>query len=1051
MACKKESKTLFTKVSSDHSSIYFSNQITENDQYNVYDFHNLYNGGGVAVIDINNDGLQDLYFAGNQVYDKLYLNKGNFVFEDISKSAGIQSRDWSTGVSVVDINKDGLLDLYVCKSGNESSETRANHLYINNGDLTFSEEALKYGIADTTETTHSAFFDFDKDGDLDLYLLTTSNKLRNPNLLHPKERYGLYTRDRLYINDGTGYFTEEGLQRGITENNHGLGLAISDLNQDGWLDIVASSDFLPNDIVYLNNQDGSFSNRTNEILPYQSRFSMGNDVADINNDGLPDLMTVDMLPSTNEQQKKMLMTSYHVFETELKLNYAPEFTRNMLFINNGIYQGLPQYSEQGYYAGVSSTDWSWAPLMVDFDNDGLKDIAVNNGYLRDVTDSDFISYNLSFADNTKSKEELRAFMNSNAAKLPHLEAKNMFFKQTDDLSFDQVTDQWISQEPGFSGGVAVADLDNDGDFDYVINNINEPAGIYKNNSTRNYLKINLLTLGNIPDLLGTTLKFETSTNSQSLYYNQVRGYLSSIDPSLIFGLGDQKTGILTIDWPDGKQSRIENVAANQTLNISYEDLDKIDIETPSNTSNFRLKNTEINHRENRFIDFYSENLLLQKYSNSGPAIAIADLNKDDIDEVFLGGNSDFNSKLYKQSSNGSFEIVWERECNGEVADAEFFDANGDGLLDLYLLKGSNEFLGQSEKYQDELLINIGHGNFEQRTAPTTTEPGSKILIADFDNDGDLDLFRFGAVRPSDFPNSSKTVLFINDGQGNFQTEGIFDLGIVRDAVSSDYDKDGDLDILLVGHFFAPIVLVNTDGKFEEKNLNSDLSGLWETIHASDLDGDGDLDYLLGNIGLNYRYPFSPKHPITIHGSKTNKGFVMSYYKNNGQTPIATRDDLIRQFPKLKNQFPNYSSYALASMIQLQNEFPITIREAKTMESGILWNNKGKLEFDALPQAAQRLSIFDFQTRNINNDELPDIIIAGNNYQLEPTNSGYIEGSLGTVLLNKGNKSFTVLTNQKSGLYLKGQTKELREIRTKKGSEILAARQNNSALRISQSH
>jgi hypothetical protein len=1048
-SCQKEAEQLFTQIPAEQSNIYFENRITENELYNVYDYHNLYNGGGIAVIDINNDGLQDLYFTGNQVYDKLYLNKGNFVFEDISQSAGIQSNDWSTGASVIDINQDGFLDIYVCKSGNENAEQRANHLYLNNGDLTFTEKATEYGLADTTHSNHSVFFDFDHDGDFDLYLLTTSNDIRNPNLLHEKNRYGLYARDRLYVNNGHGYFSEEGLRRGINQNNHGLGLAIADINQDGWEDILASSDFLQNDIIYVNNQDGTFSEKSSEILPYQSRFSMGNDIADLNNDGLPDIMTVDMLPSENEQQKKMLMTSYHVFEVEQQLGYEPEFTRNMLFLSQGIHEGMPQYSEIGLFAGVASTDWSWAPLMVDFDNDGLKDITVSNGYLRDVTDSDFVSYNVSFSEKTKSAAEMRAFMNKNAASLPHLRAKNKFFMQTQNLNFEDVTGIWTSAKEGFSNGAVIADLDNDGDYDFIVHNINERAGVFENHSTNNYLKIKLEGPETNPLGYGAKIELTINNETQTFFSQPVRGYQSSVDPSIIFGTGEKNGTIeLKVIWPSGKVSTLSKVGLNQTLVINESEAsapEQADLEEVMTL--FSQSESSLKYQENRFIDFYTENLLLQKYSAPGPAVAVADVDQDGFDEIYLGGNLEFSSRLYKQDQNGDFLILSEKNVKNDDADALFFDADADGFPDLYIVKGSNEHPVPSVKYQDELLLNDGRGKLTNHKLPAFDFPGSKVISADFDLDGDQDLLRFGAVIPAGFPNSSNSLVLINDGKGHFQKSSELNLGIIRDATTADLNLDGRIDIIAVGHFSSPKYLINTPEGFEVTDVLPSLNGLWNAVSAADLDADGDEDLILGNVGKNYRYLFKPEEPVQVYKSTKTEGFLITYFMNGVEVPAATRDDLIRQFPGLRSKFPDYAAYAKITMNDLRDVFDQKAAEINTMASGILWNEKGKFRFESFPEELQQAPINAILVKDFNQDQKPDLLLAGNSRQFEPTNTGYIEGSLGKVLLNDKHGKFRAIQNTESGLWLKGETRKLIELNTKKGNEILIARIQEPFIRL----
>ena len=1044
-SCSTQEEQLFTAVPKEHSQVYFENRIVENEQYNVYDYHNLYNGGGIAVIDINNDGLQDLYFTGNQVSDKLYLNKGDFVFEDISERAGVIRNDWSTGVSVVDINADGFLDLYVCKSGNESVENRGNKLFINNGDLTFREEAAERGLADTTHSDHAAFFDFDKDGDMDMYLLTTSNRIRNPNILREKDKYGLYARDRLYVNDGTGHFTEEGLKRGIDQNNHGLGLAVADINGDGWEDVLASSDFLPNDVVYMNNQDGTFSVKTSEILPYQSRFSMGNDIADVNNDGLPDIMTVDMLPSTNEQQKKMLMTSYHVFETEGQLGYQPEFTRNMFFLNEGIKDGLPRFSEMGMYMGVANTDWSWAPLMIDFDNDGLKDIAVSNGYLRDVTDSDYVSYNMSFAQKTKSAEELRAYMNENTANLPQLKARNRFFKQTGDFRFVDVTEKWVSEAQGFANGAVFADLDNDGDEDFIVNNINQPASILKNNSKNNYLKIKLKGRSNNPIAQGARIEITSDGKTQTWFQNLSRGYQSSVDPSVIFGLGNvKKVDKILVFWPMGGVSKLNDISVNQVLMVDEEK--SVPYATPSSqtTGNtlFHQLEVSVKHTEKRFIDYYRENLLLQKYSMVGPALAVADINGDHFDEFYLGGNKDWPGQL-RHISPEKIEGV-DLDCKGgEDADAVFFDANGDGHNDLYLVRGGTELPVPDAIYQDQLYLNDGKGGLQPADIlPNLDFPGSAALAFDFDGDGDIDVLRGGGVKPGKFPYSEKSVLLINN-KGRFDIGWQGDLGMVSDLL--EVEMKGQKVIVAVGHYRSPLILRKNRNEFIIEEINPELKGLWNTIAKADLDGDGDEDLILGNIGRNYRYPFSSNEPLSVYGSSKFGGFLVTCFEDGVEVPVATRDDLVRQFPAIRSKFPNYESYAKAKFSDMKELFETLLVRADEMKSMILWNEGATFKPEALPEPAQRFPIKAVLAEDFNKDGLPDLLLAGNSNYTEPTNTGFIQGSMGLVLLNQGNGEFKALTNTESGVWLSGQTNHLKLVKTKKGNEIIAARNNDSVI------
>ncbi|WP_255067498.1 VCBS repeat-containing protein [Lacihabitans sp. LS3-19] len=1044
---------MFDQIPDNLSNVYFNNMISENEKYNVFDYHNLYNGGGVGVLDINNDGLMDLYFTGNQVSDKLYLNKGNFVFEDITESSGVESIDWSTGVSIVDINSDGLVDIYVCKSGNESADKRANHFYINEGNLKFHDEALERGLADTSYSNQAAFFDFDHDGDLDMYLLTTSNLIRNPNLLHKIDLYEDYAYDKLFENNGNGYFKEVGREKGKLKNTHGLGLAVGDLNNDGWEDILASSDFLPNDALYINNKNKAFIEKSSSVLPFQSRFSMGNDIADLNNDGLSEIITTDMLPSNNEQQKKMLMTSYHVFETEKTLGYDSEFTRNMLFKNFGTDNyGQIQMGEVGQFAGINATDWSWSPLMVDFDNDGKKDIVITNGYLRDVTDADYVSYNMSFAGKVSSESDMKKYMNYNSKNLPHLDKKNQFFKNVGNWSFENMSESWLVQKTSFSNGAAFVDLDNDGDMDYVVNNINESASIFRNNCKSNYLKIVLN--GSLNNRFGQGAKVEVYNKGivQTHFQTLSRGYLSSVDPSIIFGL-EKELNIekLIVTWSGGKKQIFENIKANQVLEVFEKDaVFEKEIEKIKYRPLFSSVAFTYSHKESRFIDYYRENLLLRKYSQQGPTIGVADVNNDGLEDVFIGGSSIQPASFRIQSQSAGFkEGFLLPNQSGEDSDCLFFDANNDDFEDLYVVAGSNEFPENTKFYQDQLWINDKKGHFINKTLdllPEMISPGSVIVKFDIDHDGDLDLFRGGYVKPGKFPESSESFMLINTKHG-FEKIGLGSIGIIKDAVAVDFNKDGWEDLVIVGEFLEPIFYENRKGTLNRLPAINKIKGLWSCIESADLDNDGDIDFVLGNIGKNYRYKFDKDHPLEIHLGEYSgiKQSIPTYYLNNVKCLIPTRDDLIRQIPTLRGIFPNYISYAQSKTdwISPQSE----VFRAELMESIILKNIDGKIfEVEKLPNEVQMNSVKDFLIFDFNKDGFKDILIGGNDYDLEPTNSGFMEGNKGLLLEGTSKGKFQVLENQKSGFWINGAFRHFKMINEKSSPLVLAAF-NNSEFKV----
>ncbi|GAB3896878.1 VCBS repeat-containing protein [Larkinella knui] len=1059
MACEQKPKTLFTTLSAAESGVRFQNTVTENDSFNLVDYYYVYNGGGVAVGDLNNDNLPDLYFTGNQVGDRVYRNttkagSGSPTFQDVTASAGIQKSGWSTGVTMADVNADGLLDIYVCKSGNYEGNRRKNQLYINKGNFRFEESAERYGLADTSYTNQATFFDYDKDGDLDVYLLTSTNRIRNPNQVTPviTDGSGL-ANDRLFRNDSDASgprFTDVTQLAGILHDGFGLGLTVSDFNQDGWEDIYVANDFLANDFLYVNNRNGTFSEVGKTYFKHHSQFSMGCDAADINNDGLPDLVVADMLPADNEQRKKMAgPANYQQFESTIRQGYHPQFMRNMLQVNEGkAPDGRMVFSEIGQFAGISATDWSWSPLLADLDNDGWRDLMITNGYLRDITDLDFVSFNDSFAQGNRTPEEINAYLRQGAPKMPSIKKPNRFFRNHRDLTFDDVTASWFGAEPSLSNGSAYADLDRDGDLDLIVNNINQDAYILQNNTANtHYLQLKLQGPKQNPFGLGVDVTLYSKGLTQTHHQAVTRGFQSSVDYIIHFGLGSGKTvDSLTVVWPDGNAQTLKKPAIDRLLTVDYRQAFPT-VKQPENrpatllTDVTRASGIQFVHQEESYLDYNQEPLLPHKLSQQGPKLAAGDVNGDGLDDVFIGGSFRHYGKLLIQTPAGRFvEKPYTDESlpkDEEDVGALLFDADGDNDQDLYIVSGSNEYYDGSEYYQDRLYLNDGKGNFTKVTdrLPAIRHSGSCVMALDFDKDGDLDLFRGGRLKALQYPLPGESYLLVNE-KGRFRdatdqlAPNLRNIGMVTDAVWADIDQDSWPDLVVVGEMMPITVFKNNRGRLAPASFDAlkGSEGFWNCIRSGDFDQDGDVDFVIGNLGLNSRYRVSSGEPMRIYAADYDGNGRLdalgSYYLGGIEYPIASRDELGRQLPVIKKQFTNYALYAKAKLTDLlpdDKRQASTVLQACWQQSVLLENTGGNFRLQPLPAPAQWAPIQSLLVEDIDQDGQLDVLAVGNAYEAESV-AGQYDALTGLVLKGNGKGGFQPLLFPQTGFLADGDCK-----------------------------
>ncbi len=1077
--CQPEKR--FTLLSPEETGVEFINRLEETPQMNVFTYLYFYNGGGVAAGDLNGDGLPDLYFTSNLDSNRLYLNKGDFKFEDITAQTNLfGKRGWTTGVAMADVNGDGKLDIYVCQLGDYKSIMGKNQLYINqgndeNGIPQFIEEAGKWGLDLKGFSTQAAFFDYDLDGDLDMYMLNHSvhsngtyerSDLREE--MHP------LAGDRLMRNDGDK-FTDVTQESGIYSSalGYGLGITIADINWDGYPDIYVGNDFHEDDYLYINNGDGTFSEKLGEMIMHTSRFSMGNDVADLNNDGLPDIVSLDMLPAEAEKLKASAgEDAFDVYHLKLSYGYKHQFSRNTLQLN----LGNNKFAEIALLSGIHATDWSWSSLVADFDLDGYRDIFISNGIKRRMNDLDYINFVSNDAIQQRLEGELTDEELALVNEMPVVKIPNYIFKNQGNLKLTNTSKNWGISQESFSNGAIYADLDNDGDLDLVTNNIDQPAFIYKNNTigkektaaNKNYLKLKFA--GKAPNHHGIGAKIRFKLDSGIIIQENfpTRGFQSTMTPEMIVGLGKQTIiDSLWVIWPDKAFQLLQNVAANQTLIVKQAEATgnyRFNASSETIFSKAALPGLDYNHQENRYIEFNREPLIPHMSSTEGPHIMVADLNGDGLDDLWLPGAKRVPSSIYLQTEDGwqyhYQEAFWQDSLAEEIM-AENLDVDNDGDMDLIVVSGGNEFQKNNEPLRVRVYINDGKANFKRDdwVLPKIHVTGGCISKGDFDQDGHQDLFIGGSVMPWAYGESPRSYLLHNLGNGKFeditgQVDGLQYPGMIKTAAWADLDGNQFPELVIAGEWMPVTIFNNEKGKLAkvEDSGMQNQKGWWQSLSIADLDNDGHLDIIAGNLGLNSKLKASKDQPVTLYyddfdGNRVKEQLLV-YYINGQQTLFATKDELVKQIPSLRNKFLNYADFANAAIddifpkSQLENAQQL---QATEFRSGVFYNRTGKFEFKPLPIEAQFSPVYTMQVLDYDNDGMLDILGGVNLYDVN-IKLGRYDASSGFLLQNKGNEELQWIDNGKSGLDLAGQVRDIKPVRTSNGIVWVVAR-NDDTLQV----
>jgi hypothetical protein len=1068
-----DNSNLFTLLSPEKTGIDFANNVVDGEKFNIFTYRNYYNGAGVAIGDINNDSLPDIYFTANQLKNKLYLNKGNFVFEDITEKAGVGgTKTWSTGVTMADVNGDGLLDIYVCNSGDVDPADRENELFINNGDLTFSEKAREYNLNNNGLSIHAAFFDYDMDGDLDCYIL--NNFFTNPAKieLYVKVREDSKVEgDKLMRNDGN-VFHDVTTEAGIfsSEIGFGNGIAVADLNHDFLPDIYIANDFWERDYLYINKGNGKFSEELKDRINYCSTSSMGGDIADINNDGNLDIFTTDMLPADNYRlQTTIAFDPYHLEDHKYRDNFHYQITQNCLHLNDG----SGYFQEIGFLSGVAATDWSWGALIFDFENDGNKDIFVSNGIIKDIMDMDFLDF---YGDKEKIKKFVdrkgRFDLRDLVPLMPSEPLKNYAFQNKGTLIFQDRADELGLGEPSYSNGAAYGDLDNDGDLDLVINNENSPSFVYRNEtdtkSGNHYLKVRF----NGPDRnrfgIGAGVTIKIKGEVRVLQNFNSRGFESSTEPSLLFGLGKaENIDELKVTWPDGKWQVLPNVKPDQTIILNYSQASAVETVAEKKPApefeeiSQQVIRGDASHYENRYNDFEQEILLTNMLSTEGPRLVIGDVNKDKLDDFILLGAAGDPDKLFIQQADGTFSFKANpslfKDAGFESTCGVLLDQDGDGDQDLMIGSGGNDVHVDQLNYIVRFYKNDGHGNFtgDPYRIPPVIGNFSTIETEDFDKDGDPDVFLGARTIPGNYGLPPQSYLLKNDN-GNWidvAPPSLGNIGMVTDAVWADVDSDGDKDLVVVGDWMAINIFKNENGVLGNPIVIPDSKGWWNRIEAADLDKDGDTDFILGNRGLNTKFKASLTRPLTMFVNDfDNNGkseFIINWYPplDDQAFPFAQKQELISQLPGLRNTIITYEDYShktYDSLFKPEVREKSILYEVNFLESAILWNEGNSYLLTALPVEAQVSPVFGIIADDLDEDGKTDIWLGGNFYSLKPQ-VGRHDASKGVFLKGGPDKTFIYHPQQHDGFYVKGEVRDAAVIRSGQEKRILVARNNDKVL------